>query len=147
MSRVLGVDYGERRLGFALSDEAQIIALPLGVIVVDHPRQARLAVERLIREKQVGRVVLGMPLNLNGTRGPAAAAVEHFMEQLRTTSNVPLETWDERLSSQAAERVLIAAGTRRAKRKTLTNQLAAQIMLQSYLDARQARGHNQDALA
>ncbi len=141
MSRLLGVDYGQRRLGFAISDEAAIIAMPLGMASVENPRQALNAVRRWVQEKQVGRVVVGLPLNLNGTRGPAAEAVEHFVGRLRAELTIPVVTWDERLSSQAAERTLIAAGLRRAKRKNIVDQLAAQIILQSYLDANQRHRH------
>ena len=139
MSRVLGVDYGERRLGFAISDEAGIIAMPLCVVTVDHPRRALDEVQRQVREKQASRVIIGMPLNMNGSRGPAADAVERFINRLRATITVPVETWDERLSSKAAERILIDADMRRAKRKTVIDQVAAQVILQNYLDAQQFR--------
>ena len=147
MSRVLGVDYGERRLGFAVSDEAGIIAMPLCVVAVDHPRQALDEVQRQVREKQAGRVVIGMPLNMNGSRGPAADAVERFVSRLRETVTVPVETWDERLSSKAAERILVDADVRRAKRKTVIDQVAAQVILQSYLDARQFRQAEDESVA
>lgn len=139
MARVLGVDYGERRLGFAVSDEDGIIAMPLCVVTVDHPRRALDEVQRQVREKQASRVIIGMPLNMNGSRGPAADAVEQFISRLRATVTIPVETWDERLSSKAAERILIDANMRRAKRKTVIDQVAAQIILQSYLDAQQFR--------
>jgi putative Holliday junction resolvase len=122
-------------MGFAVSDEAQIIAMPLCVVAVQHPRQAAAEVQRLVREKQAGAVVVGMPLNMNGTRGPAAEYVEQFVARLRESGSVPVETWDERLSSKAAERILVDADVRRDKRKNVIDQVAAQIMLQSYLDA------------
>jgi len=139
MPRVLGIDYGERRVGIAISDEAGIIAMPLCVLMVEHPKQALDEVQRLIREKQAGQVVVGMPLNLNGTRGPAAEAVSRFVLRLRAAVTLPVETWDERLSSKAAERILIDAEVRREKRKNVIDQVAAQIMLQSFLDAKSAR--------
>jgi putative Holliday junction resolvase len=140
MPRILGIDYGERRMGFAVSDEAQLIALPLCVVAVLGPRQAAEEAVRLVREKQAGAVVVGLPLNLNGTRGPAAEAVAKFVERLRPLIAIPVATWDERLTSKAAERALIAADVRRAKRKTVIDQVAAQIMLQSYLDAQVKAG-------
>ncbi|MBU4201210.1 MAG: Holliday junction resolvase RuvX [Verrucomicrobia bacterium] len=135
MTRILGIDYGERRLGFAISDETGIIAMPLCVVTVEHPRHALDEVQRLVREKQAGQVVIGMPLNMNGTRGPASEAVARFVTRLSKTISIPVATWDERLSSKAAERILIDADVRREKRKGVIDQLAAQIMLQSYLDA------------
>ncbi len=138
MPRILGIDYGERRLGFAVSDEAGIIAMPLCVAEVVGVRQAVGEVARLVKEKQAGAAVVGLPLNMNGTRGPAAEAVEHFVALLRAATPVPVTTWDERLSTRAAERILVDADVRRARRKTVIDQLAAQIMLQSYLDRRMA---------
>lgn len=142
MARILGIDYGERRMGVAVSDEAGIIALPLCVVPVRGPRQAADETARLIQEKQAGRVVIGLPLNMNGSRGPAAEAVEQFVAKLRALTALPVETWDERLSSRAAERILVEADVRRAKRKTVIDQLAAQIMLQSYLDRQAASAEN-----
>jgi len=139
MPRILGIDYGERRMGFAVSDEAEIIAMPLCVVAVLHPRQAAEEVARRVLEKQAGTVVVGLPLNMNGSRGPAAEAVTQFVERLRHLVSIPVETWDERLSSKAAERILIDADVRRAKRKQVIDQVAAQIMLQCYLDAKGPR--------
>ncbi len=139
MPRILGIDYGERRMGFAVSDEAEIIAMPLCVVAVLHPRQAAEEVARRVLEKQAGAVVVGLPLNMNGSRGPAAEAVAQFVERLRKMVSVPVTTWDERLSSKAAERILIDADVRRAKRKNVIDKLAAQIMLQCYLDAKGPR--------
>ena len=136
MPRILGVDYGERRMGFAVSDEAEIIAMPLCVVAVLGSRQAAIEVARLVLEKQAGTVVVGLPLNMNGSRGQAAEAVAQFVERLRQTISIPVTTWDERLSSKAAERILIDADVRRQKRKGVIDQLAAQIMLQSYLDSK-----------
>lgn len=136
MPRILGIDYGERRLGFAISDEMGIIAMPLCVVTVEHPRHALDEVQRLVQEKQAGQVVVGMPLNMNGTRGPASEAVARFVARLGKAIAIPVATWDERLSSKAAERILIDADVRRQKRKGVIDQLAAQIMLQSYLDSK-----------
>jgi len=144
MPRILGIDYGERRLGFAVSDEMGIIAMPLCVVTVEHPRHALAEVQRLVQEKQAGQVVIGMPLNMNGTRGPASEAVARFVTRLSTAISIPVATWDERLSSKAAERILIDADVRRKKRKGVIDQLAAQIILQSYLDAKTPQSAGDD---
>jgi len=137
MSRVLGLDYGERRLGFALSDPDGIVAMPFAVVTAETGKARVREVLRLCRETGAARLVVGLPQNMNGTLGPAAQAVLTFVDRLREAADIPVETWDERLSTRAAERVLIEAGTSRRKRKRAVDKLAAQIMLQGYLDARQ----------
>jgi len=139
MPRFLGIDYGQKRVGLALSDEAAIIAMPLEVLTVQHPNQAVAAVCRVCQEREVAGIVIGLPLNMNGSQGPSAEAAKAFGERLRSQRALPVEFWDERLSSQQAERVLIDADVRRSKRKTVIDMLAAQTILQSWLDRRQAR--------
>ncbi|MBN1669836.1 MAG: Holliday junction resolvase RuvX [Kiritimatiellae bacterium] len=136
MPRILGVDYGERRLGFALSDPGGTIATPLRVVASGGGEQGLEAVRRICGETGAERVVVGLPLSLDGTHGPASETTLAFVRALREVLDVPVETWDERLTTRAAERVLIEAGTSRAKRKRVIDKLAAQIMLQSYLDSR-----------
>lgn len=136
MPRILGLDYGERRIGVAVSDEAGIIAMPLCKIQVRNRRQVLAEIRRICREKEVAIIIVGMPLNMNGSRGPQAENVSVFVKQIGEHVNIPVETWDERLSSQMAERVLIDFDTSRSKRKGLIDKLAAQIVLQGYLDAK-----------
>lgn len=145
MPRILGLDYGERRIGVAVSDEAGIIAMPLCKIQVQNRRQALAEIRRISLEKDVARIVVGMPLNMNGTRGPQAESVDVFVKQIGEHVNIPVEVWDERLSSQMAERVLIDFDTSRSKRKGVIDKLAAQVVLQGYLDAREiSRGQNSE---
>lgn len=135
MPRILGLDYGERRIGIALSDEAGIISMPLCVIRVQNKRQVLSEIQRICREKNVEKIVVGMPLNMDGTKGASAETVSLFVKQLQERISVPVEFWDERLSSKAAERVLIDSDVSRSKRKEVIDKLAAQVVLQSYLDA------------
>lgn len=139
MPRILGVDYGSRRLGFAVSDEDGLLALPVCVVPVKSDRQALAETERLCREKLAGRIVVGLPLNMNGSRGPAAQQAERFAEALRQRMIMPVELWDERLSSAQAERILLGADVSRRRRREAVDKLAAQIVLQSYLDAKAPR--------
>ena len=139
MSRALGIDYGTKRIGFAISDEANIIAMPLCSLEMRGVKHALQETARLAQERAVATVVVGIPLNMNGTRGPAAVAAESFVEQLRATLPIPVETWDERLSTCAAERVLIDADVSRNKRKQVVDKLAAQIILQAWLDFQSLR--------
>ncbi|MBW2264410.1 MAG: Holliday junction resolvase RuvX [Deltaproteobacteria bacterium] len=132
--RLLGVDWGERRLGIAVSDETQTVASPH---VVERCRSDNERVEAILRhasDLSVDAVVLGMPLSLSGDEGPTGRAVRRFSELLGKRLAVPLVLWDERLTTGSAQRALIEAGIKRSKRKDLVDKVAASIMLQSYLD-------------
>lgn len=135
MSKALGVDFGDRRTGIAISDASRTIAFPRETLVCDHPEQAAAAVARLAAAEDVAEIVVGYPLNLNGTAGPRAARTDEFLAELAKRTALPLKKWDERLSTKIAEAVLIEAGTSRAKRRGVVDKLAAQVILQGYLDA------------
>lgn len=134
MAVVLGVDYGTRRLGLAVSEPDGIIALPLKTVAVRTPAEALNAVVEAAAETEAERIVVGMPRNMDGTHGPAAVAVDGFVGALRDTVDLPVETLDERLTTKMAERTLRETSARRGKRKQVIDQLAAQIILQDYLD-------------
>ena len=136
--RILGLDPGERRLGFALSDPTAFLATPLRVETLEQPNQAANVVTRVCEEIKPVMLVVGLPVNMDGSRGPAAQKVLQLVETLRGRLAIPVETWDERLSTKSAHDVLIEAGTRRDRRKQVVDKLAAQIMLQNYLDAHAA---------
>lgn len=135
MPRTLGVDHGERRVGLAVSDELGVMALPLDILPAQSQKQVIRDVLRLCQEKQVAVIVVGLPLNMDGSRGPAVEAVERFVQALRLQTSLPIELWDERMSSRQVERMLIDSDVSRSKRKRLVDKLAAHVVLQSYLDA------------
>ena len=135
MKRMLGVDYGERRIGLAVSDPTRMLATPLRTVDVLSVKQARNAVLAACQEIDAGLVVVGLPLNMDGTRGEMVVKVEEFVESLRRRLQIGVETWDERLSTSLVERVLIEADMSRAKRKLVRDKLAAQVILQGYIDA------------
>jgi putative Holliday junction resolvase len=133
--RILALDYGTTRVGVALSDEMQLIAQPLEYIPAT-PLDAFLDRLRVIvREKEVERILVGMPRNMDGSYGPAALRVRDFVARLEEALPVPIQTWDERLTTAQAQRLLRQGGVRRRRRKETVDQTAAAIMLQSYLDA------------
>jgi putative Holliday junction resolvase len=136
--RVLGVDYGDRRTGIAISDAARVIAFPRETLECPQLPQAAAAVARLAAAEGVARIVVGYPLDMSGGRGPRAERTDAFIGELEARTSIPVERWDERLSTKIAEDVLIAAGTRREARKRHVDKLAAQVILQSWLDARAA---------
>ena len=132
--RILALDHGTRRVGLAISDELKLIAQPLDFIPAQ-PFAALLArVKELLREKEVELVLVGMPRNMDGSYGPAALEVQAFVAALQAALTVPIQTWDERLTSVQANRFLIQGNVRRAQRKEKVDKLAAAILLQSYLD-------------
>jgi len=137
MGRWLGVDYGEKRVGLAISDESGILATPLRIADVLSPKQAARAVREACAEIEAVGIVVGLPLNMNGTIGFKAEEVNVFCERLRRSVNVPVETWDERLSTSMVERVLLDADMSRGKRRKVRDKLAAQVILQGWLDAKQ----------
>ena len=137
--RVLGLDVGERRIGVALSDVLGITAQRLTLLERRELAQDLKALAALATEHTVEAVVVGLPLTLRGEIGPQAKRVMEFVEALRAQVSCPVHVMDERLTTVQGERALLAMDTRRDKRKLLIDQLAAQLILQSYLDAKANR--------
>ena len=136
MARTLGIDHGTKRMGIAVSDELGMIAQPLEYIPAHPIEDFFKALEVLIKEREVNLIIVGMPRNMNGTYGPAAEKVRFFVASLKEYfPEMPIRTWDERLSSSQANRILIEADVRRDKRKEKVDKMAAAIFLQSYLDS------------
>ncbi|MGD0744894.1 MAG: Holliday junction resolvase RuvX [Verrucomicrobiota bacterium] len=132
--RILALDHGTRRIGVAVSDETKTIAQPLEYIPAEPFADFLARLKRLLGEKEVDLILIGLPRNLDGSYGAAAQKVESFIAVLKTAIAVPIRTWDERLTSAQANRILIQGGVRRAKRKEKVDKMAAAILLQSYLD-------------
>ncbi len=138
--RILSLDHGTRRIGVALSDEMKIIASPLEFIPAEPFDQVIARLGQLIREKEVELILIGMPRNMDGSYGPAAQQVKDFIAALQTHLATPVKTWDERLTSAQANRVLLEGNVRRDQRKLNVDKMAAAILLQSYLDSRSTGG-------
>ena len=139
MSRVLGIDPGEARIGLALSDEGGVVAVARGIIQATGGRRDLKQLAELVTEEQVGLVVVGLPLRLDGSTGPAALAAEAFAERLRRFVPCPVVTHDERLTSVEATRGLRTAGHRGRAERTRVDAEAARLLLQSFLDGRHSR--------
>ena len=134
-SRILALDHGTKRIGVALSDELGWTAQPLETFERRTLKRDIAHIQDLVRTHDVGQVLLGLPLRLNGGEGPAVQAVHEFAARLGEALPVPLVTWDERMTTKAAEDLLIAADVSRKKRKGAVDRVAAAILLQSYLEA------------
>jgi putative Holliday junction resolvase len=135
VGRVVGVDLGSKRIGFAVSDPDRIIATALRMTECQSDRQITRTIIDVVQETGATLCVIGHPLNMDGSHGPAAKRAEKFRDELQATQPFPVVLWDERLTTKSALDVLIESGTRREKRKGLVDKIAAQIMLQHYLDA------------
>jgi putative Holliday junction resolvase len=133
--RILALDHGTVRIGVALSDELKMIASPLEYIPAEPFGEFLARLKALIAAKEVEQIIVGMPRNMDGSYGPAAEKVRAFIATLQETITVPIRTWDERLTSSQANRILIAGNVRRDQRKEKVDKMAAAILLQSYLDA------------
>ena len=132
--RVLGVDLGDVRIGVAISDDARRLAVPLGTVHVGQPPGELKAIAALVGEHEVSAVVVGLPLSLDGSRGPRAGLAEAFAEALRSIVSVPVRLHDERLTTVEAERGLRTAGVTGRDRKAVVDAEAARILLQSWLE-------------
>lgn len=135
MGRYLGIDFGQKRIGLAISDETGQIAFPLCVLENAGHRKVAVEINRIVNERKVEALIMGLPLNLDGSKGIAADNVERFAVLLKQHINIPVEFWDERLSTKIAERAMIEEGLSRQRRRQSIDQATAQIILQSYLDA------------
>lgn len=136
--RVLGVDLGERTIGLALSDELGMTAQPLTTLPRAGGREDLRALEEVCRAHQVSRIVIGLPLNMDGSEGPRARASREFAKVVEAGLGLAVELWDERLTTVSAERVLLEADLSRKRRREVVNQVAAALILRSWLDARPA---------
>ncbi|HEV8543649.1 MAG TPA: Holliday junction resolvase RuvX [Verrucomicrobiae bacterium] len=134
--RVLAIDHGAKRMGIAISDPTATIAQPLEFIPAEPFTGFLERLKQLIREKEVEMILVGMPRNMDGSYGPAAAKVQEFVAVLKETIPIPIRTWDERLTSVQANRMLVQADVRRKDRKEKVDKAAAAILLQSFLDSR-----------
>ena len=133
--RILALDPGAKRVGVAISDELKLIAQPLEFIPAEPFAEFLKRLKVLLQEKEVELILVGMPRNMDGSYGPAALKVEAFIAAVGRAVTIPIKSWDERLTSVQANRLLIQGNVRREKRKGKVDQMAAAILLQSYLDS------------
>jgi putative holliday junction resolvase len=139
--RLVGIDYGMRRFGLALSDERQIIATPFQTVLAEKKVEQTVAkVLAVLSELQkthaceIEEIIVGMPFMMSGCKGFLTDEVNHFVELLSQATSIPIRTWDERLSTVQAERALRESQMTRKKRSKVVDIVSAAIILQSYLD-------------
>jgi putative pre-16S rRNA nuclease len=132
--RVLAVDPGSKRVGLAISDPTGTIAQPLTTVAGEPSDTLPSRLADIAREKEVSRIIVGLPRRLDGSYGPEAKSARELADRLRKASGLPVELVDERLTTVAAERSLLEGGVRRAKRRRAVDRVAAALLLQSSLD-------------
>jgi len=133
---VIAVDFGSRHHGLAGSDPLGISVQPLEAIDATGEAAALDAIARAAREREAELVVVGLPVDMSGREGPAAAAAREFARKLREATNLPVELWDERLSTEEAERHLRESGLSGSRRRKMVDSASAVVILRGYLDAK-----------
>ena len=137
-ARTLGLDYGDRRIGVALSDPLGLTAGPLLTLTRTNWKDDLARLRDLAREHHVERIVVGLPLEMDGSERERGRLARRFMDRVRGATGLPVIAWDERLTTVQAERTLLEGDVSRARRREVIDQVAAVILLQAYLDARNA---------
>jgi putative Holliday junction resolvase len=132
--RIMGLDVGDKRIGVAISDELRVTAQALQTIQRSAASSDFSAIQALAEQYEVEAIVVGLPKKLNGTSSPQTEKVQHFIDEMKSRIQIPVLTWDERFTTTSAEASLIEANVRRKARRKVIDAVAAQIMLQHYLD-------------
>ena len=130
----MGIDYGDKRIGVALSDLLCIISSPYEVFINKGEMESLNHLDKIIKENDVDEIAMGLPLNMDGSEGERAKLHREFGQKLSDFSGVKVHFVDERLTSAEAEEILVSSGVRREKRKELIDKLSAQIILQTFID-------------
>jgi putative holliday junction resolvase len=137
--RLMGLDVGDRRIGVAVSDALGLTAQPVLTLVRTNRRQDMKSLKRLLRKYECAEIVVGNPLYMSGDQSPQAAKAQSFAADLREETGLPVHLWDERLTTTEAHRHLHAAGRAGTEHRAVVDQVAAVLILQSFLDARRAQ--------
>jgi putative Holliday junction resolvase len=140
--RILGLDFGSKVIGVAISDELTITAQPLTSIRRTGLEKDLSSILEIVAGYQVAEVVVGLPINMNGTKGESARKAEAFIEKLQGRLSSKIIPWDERMTTMAAERALLEGDVSRRKRRKVIDRVAAALILQGYLDSRSRKNEN-----
>ena len=138
--RILGIDFGEKRIGLALSDPLGFTAQGLETLERKNIKQVIAHIAELVKKSEVGEIVIGLPINMDGSRGSKSEEVMKFVPELEKAAGVRVTTWDERLTSREASRLMIEEGLSRKKQRANSDRLAATLILQNYLEFCRPKG-------
>jgi putative pre-16S rRNA nuclease len=139
--RFLGIDYGDRNVGLALSDPLELTAQPLGQYILRGEPENKAYFCELVKRHGVDRVIIGFPLRMDGSSGTRARKTQEFADWIEKTCGLPVELWDERLTTQQALGIMQEQRVRPRVKKLVEHQISAALILQSYLDLRHLQGH------
>jgi putative holliday junction resolvase len=134
--RILGVDYGEKRIGLAVSIPFENMAVPLKVIEVISKKKAIQDIAQTVMDESVDMIVVGLPVNMNGSSGEMVDRVMDFVAKVAEATGKKVETWDERLTTVMAEKSMLDGDLSRSKRKKIRDKISAQILLQDYIESK-----------
>jgi putative holliday junction resolvase len=134
LARIIGLDLGQKRIGVAVSDETKTISTAIDTLAVSSIKNSVKKIKEIVAAYSADEIVIGLPLNMNGSKGPQADKVIAFTDKLRESVSCKISTFDERLTTAQGESILVSADMSRKKRKQHIDRLAAQIILQTYLD-------------
>ena len=138
--RILSIDFGTVRIGLAISDPLGYTAQGLETLKVESKQKVLDSLAKLCKEREVTEVVVGLPVNMNGTMGPKAVETLEWIKKLEAVlPSIPVKTWDERLTSREANRLMIEEGLSRSRQKQESDRLAATLILQNYLESKRPR--------
>lgn len=146
IGRILGIDYGIRRIGIAISDPLRITAQSLPTINSRGAQRVFAELETIIQHKNIAEIVVGLPLNLKGEKTMSTKKVEKFIEQLKNRFQIPVHSWDERWTSIAAQKTIREFGKSPSRHKEKIDQISALLILQSYLDFLSAKAAKETEL-
>ena len=138
--RILSIDFGEKRIGLALSDPLGFTAQGLETLERKNIKQIIASIAETAKKNDVGEIVIGLPINMDGSQGFKAQEVLKFVPELEKATGVPVKTWDERLTSREAGRLMIEQGLSRKSQRANSDRLAATLILQNYLEFRRPKG-------
>lgn len=146
MSRILGIDYGKRRIGLAISDPLGIIAQSLPTLTIKETTDLLSEIETLVKENNVSTIVLGLPRNMDGTLGEEGKKVMEFGKELSQKINLKVEFWDERLTSVESHRTLREEKRKIKQKKELVDRISASLILQGYMDRKKSENFQDDEI-
>ncbi|MBR1393631.1 MAG: Holliday junction resolvase RuvX [Ruminococcus sp.] len=134
--KIMAVDYGDARTGLAVCDRTEFLASPIGTIEERNAQLLAMKVAHMAQQYEVGEIVVGLPLNMNGSKGPRAEKCEAFANMLNELTEIPVNMWDERSTTVSAHNILNETNVRGKKRKAVVDTVAATIILEGYLEYR-----------
>lgn len=140
--KILAVDYGDARTGLAVSDNFEFLASPVGTIKEWSAERLAEKIAEEAKKQQAGEIIVGLPINMNGTKGPRAEKCEEFADILKSRTELPVRMWDERSTTVTAHQILNETNVRGKNRKAVVDTVAAAVILESYLDYRRKNKHN-----